>query len=312
MRPDEPVGDESDPSALDAETAFSLLADETRVAIVRELGEATASPETGIAHLGYAELQSRVDIRDSGRFNYHLTKLCGNYVAKEPDGYRLRWPGMVLFRTLVAGLLTEESTPALADVDVGTDCHRCSHPIELTRYETLVRVRCSTCDANYTDISLPSHGLVDRDRDALLQTVHRRSRSIMSAMTAGQCPWCAQAVEPEIHAESPLPSQHDTRDLDAYVVYHCTECTGFQYAPVAQTLCYRPVTISFFHEHGRDLTAIPRWELAWAVTDRTTTVLDRDPWRFSIRVPLESSELVVELDERLAVVDSHTQPRGGE
>ncbi|WP_247730785.1 DUF7351 domain-containing protein [Halovivax limisalsi] len=300
----EAEADGSAGGALDVETAFALLADETRVAIVRELGAATASPETGIAHLGYADLQSRADIRDSGRFNYHLTKLRGNYVAKEPEGYRLRWPGMVLYRTLVAGRLTDDAAPSLGDVAVGTDCHRCGAPIEVSRYETLVRVRCGTCDANYTDIYLPSHGLIDRGRESLLSTIHRRSRSIMDSMTAGHCPWCARAVEPEVHDDEALPSRHDTRDLDAYAVYHCTECTGFQYAPIAQTLLYRPVTIAFFHERGRDLTAIPRWELDWAVTDRTTEILGRDPWRFAVRVPFEGSELVVELDERLDVVDS--------
>ncbi|WP_254864424.1 helix-turn-helix domain-containing protein [Halovivax gelatinilyticus] len=292
---------------LDAETAFSLLADETRVAIVRELGAATASPETGIPHLSYAELQARVDIRDSGRFNYHLTKLLGNYVAKESDGYRLRWPGMVLYRTLVAGLLTEEAS-ALDDTSVGTDCHRCGEPIEISLYETLVRVRCRACDATYTDIYLPSHGLTDRGVEDLVPAVHRRSRTILGAMTAGQCPWCARAVSPDVHDGGPLPSHHDTRDLDAYAVYHCTDCTGFQYAPVSQVLCFEPVAIAFYHDRGYDLTAIPAWELGWAVTDRTTDVLERDPWRFSVCVPLDGEELVVELDQRLDVVDSTVRP----
>ena len=294
---------------LDIETAFSLLADDTRVAIVRELGAATASPETGIPHLSFAELQERVDIRDSGRFNYHLTKLLGNYVAKEDEGYRLRWPGMVLYRTLVAGLLTDDQTPSLGGIRVGTDCHRCGEPIEASLYETLVRVRCRACDANYTDIYLPSHGLVDRDTDELLQAIHRRSRSILDAMTAGQCPWCARTVRPEIHTVEALPSHHDTRDLDAHVVYHCTDCTGFQYVPVSQVLLYEPATIAFYHDHGYDLTAIPKWELGWAVTDETTTILDADPWRFSVRVPVDESELVVELDETLAVVSTRTRAR---
>lgn len=33
---------------FDQETAFSLLADKTRVRIIEELGDATVSPDTGI------------------------------------------------------------------------------------------------------------------------------------------------------------------------------------------------------------------------------------------------------------------------
>ncbi|WP_123536227.1 DUF7351 domain-containing protein [Halosimplex salinum] len=294
---------------LDRETAFALLADEIRVRIVDELGAATASPETGIPRLSYADLKSRVDVRDSGRFNYHLTKLVGNYVAKEEAGYRLRWPGMVLYRTLVAGLLTNDGASDLGRFPVGTACHRCGDPIEAHLYETLFRVRCWGCDANYTDIYFPSHGLTGRSPDELLRAVHRRNRTVLASMTAGQCPWCAAAVSAEIHdGDDDLPSLHDTRDLDAYVVYHCTDCTGFQYVPVSRALCYHPAAIAFYHDHDRDLTEIPAWELPWAVTDRTTTVRGADPWRFSVRVPLDDEALVAELDERLAVVDTRREP----
>jgi len=297
-------------SDLDRETAFSLLADEVRVRIVDELGAATASPETGIPRLTYADLKSRVAVRDSGRFNYHLTKLLGTYVAKDEDGYRLRWPGMVLYRTLVAGLLTHDGDPDLGRFEVGTDCHRCDEPIEAHLYETLFRVRCWACDANYTDVYLPSNGLTDRGEANLLQAVHRRSRTVFGSMTAGQCPWCAAAVAPEIHeTDGDLPSLHDTRDLDTYAVFHCTDCTGFQYAPVSRVLCFEPAVIAFYHDHDRDLTTTPAWTLPWAVTDRTTTVLGTDPWRFSVRIPLDDEVLEVELDGDLSILETHRETR---
>lgn len=299
-------------TALDRGTAFSLLADETRVRILTELGRATASPETGIPLLSYAELQSRVGIRDSGRFNYHLTKLVGHYVAKEPDGYRLRWPGMVVYRTLVAGFLTDEADPEVGRFPVGTDCHRCGEPVEASLYGTLFRVRCWGCDATYTDVYVPTHGLVGRDREALLRAVHRRSRTVFGSMTDGQCPWCASDVDPEVRpGDEPLPSAQDSRDLDAYAVYHCTDCTGFQYAPVSRVLLHHPAVIAFYYEAGADLTDIPAWELPWAVTDGTTTVLDRNPWRFRVRVPVGDEVLVVHLDERLTVTESRRDNAGG-
>ena len=296
---------------FDRETALSLLADESRVRIVEELGDATVSPDTGIPSVPYAELQSRVGVRDSGRFNYHLKKLLGNYVAKTEAGYRLQWPGMVLYRALVAGLLTGEADRSIDPVPVGVDCYRCGEPVEGGLYETLFRVRCRGCDANYADIYVPTDGLVGAEPEAMLRTVHRRSRTVLGAMTSGQCPWCAHEVAVEVReGGGSLPSLHDTRDLDAYAVYRCTNCTGFHYMPVSQVLLYHPAAIAFYHAHGRDLTAIPKWELRWAVTDETTTLLGTEPWRFRVRVPLEGAELVAELDDELDVVESRTERTG--
>ena len=297
-----------DGSNLDRNTAFSLLGDSTRLRIIEELGRATTSPETGIPQLSYADLKSRVELRDSGQFNYHLKKLVGNYVAKERDGYRLRWPGIVLYRTLVAGLLTGEPEPEVGRFAVGTDCHRCGDPIEAHLYETLFRVRCWSCDANYTDIYFPSHGLANRSHEEILQAVHIRSRTVLDSMTSGQCPWCASRVTAEIQKnDGSLPSIHDTRNLDVYIIYHCTDCTGFQYIPVSQVLLYHHATIAFYHDAGRDLTAIPSWTLGWAVTGETTTIVDTDPWEFSIRIPLDATELVAELDGDLNVVDTRRE-----
>ncbi|NHN40889.1 hypothetical protein G9C85_04470 [Halorubellus sp. JP-L1] len=295
---------------FDHETAFSLLADETRVRIVEELGHATVSPDAGIPHLTYADLKSRVDVRDSGRFNYHLTKLLGNYVAKGDAGYRLRWPGMVLYRALVAGLLTSDADLSIDRFPTGTDCHRCGDPVEAHLYETLFRVRCWSCDANYADIYVPAQGLVDETPKERLRTVHRRSRTVLDAMTAGQCPWCANAVAVEVHAgDGSLPSLHDTRDLDAYAILRCTNCTGFHYLPVSQVLLYHPATIAFYHDHGVDLSAIPKWELRWAVTDATTEVRGTDPWRFTVRVPLDDDVLVAEIDDDLDVTATRVEEK---
>jgi hypothetical protein len=75
-------------------------------------------------------------------------------------------------------------------------------------------------------------------------------------------------------------------------------------------LLYHPCTIAFYHDAGADLTQIPAWELAWAATDTTTTVLDTDPWRFEVRVPFDDRTLVVELDGALEIVASTQEPRG--
>lgn len=65
----------------------SLLADETRIAILRELYAVTAND--GGEGLSFSTLRRRVGVSDSGRFNYHLDQLTGQLVRKTDDRYTL-------------------------------------------------------------------------------------------------------------------------------------------------------------------------------------------------------------------------------
>lgn len=67
---------------------FALLSDGTRVRIVQELYDHwRCDPEAPC--LPFSELYSRVDAEDSGRFNYHLERLCDTLVDKRQSGYAL-------------------------------------------------------------------------------------------------------------------------------------------------------------------------------------------------------------------------------
>ena len=71
-------GDERrDPTAIDetATDALGALANEHRIAILRVLADADRP-------LRFSELRERIDMRDTGRFNYHLTELLGRFVQK--------------------------------------------------------------------------------------------------------------------------------------------------------------------------------------------------------------------------------------
>lgn len=66
--------------------AFSLLANEDRLAILDALVRAHRRGETP---LSFSALRERVGIGDSGRFAYHLRELTGHFVARSSDGYSL-------------------------------------------------------------------------------------------------------------------------------------------------------------------------------------------------------------------------------
>lgn len=73
-------------SSEDVTDALDVLGNEIRMGILRELAEADGS-------LAFSELRERVGVRDSGKFNYHLTKLCSYFVRETADGYELGHAG---------------------------------------------------------------------------------------------------------------------------------------------------------------------------------------------------------------------------
>jgi hypothetical protein len=80
-------------------TLGSLLADETRIRILRAL-YAVQSEETDCDGLPFSTLRRRADVTDSGRFNYHLNQLSGKLVTKRDGRYVLTPTGQRLVRAL--------------------------------------------------------------------------------------------------------------------------------------------------------------------------------------------------------------------
>lgn len=87
--------------------ALSVLGNEIRMSILRELADAERS-------LSFTELRERVGIRDTGKFNYHLTKLCEYFVRQTESGYELGHAGT---RVITAAVPTVERTHDVNDAD---------------------------------------------------------------------------------------------------------------------------------------------------------------------------------------------------
>ena len=103
-------------SVDDPTDALAVLSDETRVAILRTLAEADEP-------LPFSRLRERAGVRDSGRFNYHLRKLCEYFVRETDGGYELGHAGSrVVAATVVAdgsaaGRDVPDETAAVDDTD---------------------------------------------------------------------------------------------------------------------------------------------------------------------------------------------------
>jgi hypothetical protein len=65
---------------------FSLLANEDRIAILNAI---ILADHRGEAPVSFSALRETVDIRDSGRFSYHLQELTDHFLTRSSDGYSL-------------------------------------------------------------------------------------------------------------------------------------------------------------------------------------------------------------------------------
>jgi len=114
---EDPFGGDSDETATrEAAEALAAVANEHRLAILRELAAADDP-------LAFSELRDRVGIRDTGLFNYHLTELCDRFVREREGGYELGHAGERV--VLAAGDLDPSGAAALADRTGDGECPVC-------------------------------------------------------------------------------------------------------------------------------------------------------------------------------------------
>jgi hypothetical protein len=124
---EDPFGDASEDATSEAADALATVANEHRLAILRELAGADEP-------LAFSALRRRVGLSDTGLFNYHLKELCGRFVRQTEGGYELGHAGERV--VLAAGDLDPEGAAALADRSEGDgecpvcgerDCDRVIH-----------------------------------------------------------------------------------------------------------------------------------------------------------------------------------------
>lgn len=91
-----------------------------------------------------------------------------------------------------------------------------------------------------------------------------------------------------------------------FLNYTCERCGGHCLTTVGEGLLTHPAIISFFYEHGRDITEIPLWELDFCMDDRMVTVISDDPLRMTIDIELDEEGLQLTVDEHLSVLNIKT------
>lgn len=285
---------------LAAEEAFRLFSHELRTGILLALWNA---PEF---RLSFSELQDEVGERDSGKFNYHLSKLVGQFVGHVDDEYELLYPGHRVIDAIRSGMLHRSAE--IEPIDVSGECPACESSLEFEYSEYIVAISCSECDEPVLEFAFDPAGVVDRTPEEIVAAFDERTRSLWRLALAGVCPVCSGDVriEPSKTAGRSADIEHfgDTHPVVASL--DCRQCSFYSFPPVGTALLAETDFVCTLSREGVDVHERRLWELDFIVDPSRTSVQSDDPWEIEISTGIGDGERRITLDEDLAVrsVDS--------
>lgn len=294
--PRQPKQSISETASQRIEQALQPLSSEPRLKIIQALHQMPEQTAT------FSELQEAVGVSDSGQFSYHLRQLTEDFVRQTNNGYELRIAGIALYRALLLGIALEEVAPR--SFSTGSDCPDCDSMLEATYKSDYVTISCLECGLVLHEAPFPPGGVEGKTDTEILRTFDRRMRSFIELSTNGICPWCFGSMEQELNFKDEAISRHQV--TGHFHNYTCERCGGHCLTTVGEGLLTDPAIVSFFYNHGYDITEIPLWELDFCMDDRMITVISDDPVRMTIDIELDGDGLQLTVDEQLSVLDSKT------
>jgi len=281
--------DDADTRA-DAE-AFSLLGDPTRLEIVTALHAAADTP------VEFSELYDRVDVDDTGRFNYHRDELVPHFVRQTDAGYELTAAGERVARAVAAGTYTEH--PTVEPRPVAGDCRECGAAALVAGYrDERFRIECRDCETLLLGVQVPPSVVRGRDPADLPTAVDRWARAQVDQACRGLCPDCGGPVEPSVAEDL-----HESIAFDVAAAFDCPVCgrrTMTSFGGVAA----RDERVRAFHrERDAALTDRPYWEIPQFVGGEGVDAVSRGPWRVTVTFRAAGDRCRATVDGSLTVTD---------
>lgn len=272
-----------------ADEAFELLAHETRVRTV----EALAAANTAIS---FSDLRGRVGVDDPGQFNYHLSRLDGQFVASVDDGYELTAAGKRVVGAVRSGAYTGELDGETTVLDAS--CLSCGGGMEIRFRAEGVRITCRDCGFDYTHADVPAGVVADLSPHEAARRVERYLSTRQASAIRGFCPNC----EGRMNSRVRLPSDDDAPpwladSADPVVQFRCGRCGENWHSILPIVVATHPVVAGFLHEHGVNVRKTPNWEFGWL--GDPVTVRSTDPLRVAVTARADDAERTFTFDADL-------------
>lgn len=280
------------------EEALSLVANRTRFAIVEALWDGATDDETP---LSFSALRKRVGVRDSGKFNYHLSKLTPKFVRNQDNGYDLTHAGRQIVGAVVSGTYTD------ADVTAGpqtvADCPSCGDEIEAAYESGQIVVECESCALTATD-GMPAPPVLVAHHDTSSFSTVASSRVRVSTVTAneGICELCGGPTDATPLPFSDVEIEFDPEHGHVGMVHRCRACGLDLCSAIGLSVMYHPAVVGLFHDYGIDVRNIPGWEFDW-VNNLTATVESEAPPRVVVAIEHETERVRFRLDGNCEVLE---------
>lgn len=286
-----------DAADLDAATAFSLLGDPLRLAIIRvlwEAGRGNAVP--------FAELYDRVGAEDTGKFNYHRQQLVPHYVRKSEDGYRLTQAGERVALAVNAGLYTDDVD--MVDFDVRGSCYDCGAGDLRGEYVGgRFRIDCRACGNRVLNVGVPPSAARNRDPVAFVEAFEEWARTRVGQARHGLCPLCYGPMEPGRSRPT-----RDSLDIARQAVFDCTVCDRRVVSSFGGLALGHEEVVAILRDRHPSLLERPFWAVDQVMTDRHSELVAEDPFRYRVSFPFDAGACHIEFDAELSVVDIAVDP----
>lgn len=309
-----------------ATEAFSLLGNETRLAILLALWE-KYDPHVTDNTVSFSEIYALVDYDDPGSFRYHLRQLDGQFIRHtEDEGYELRVPGRRFIQAVIAGAGVQDAT--LEPTVIDQPCPFCEAPTAIQYREGLLIHSCTDCEGVTTEAAVPGFlsavpldpaGLTNRTPAQIRAASRVAAWRQTQFMFDGLCPACSSPVQRWLD----YCPDHDSDGI-------CGQC-GSKYAVVARFECqvcknhnvsspkalalFHPAVIAFYETRGvrtrfraDDFESVRR--VFGLMKSHTVEVIADDPLRVAVVVNRDTDEIRLTFDEAASVIDVNRSETG--
>jgi transcription elongation factor Elf1 len=283
--------------------AFGVLGNEVRTAVLRQLADQPCS---------FSTLAAESEAETSAGFAYHLRQLDGQFVRqREDERYELTGPGREAVRAMEAGTVTVSVDRSPTELD--EQCPRCGdHSLELQVRDSVAEIACDGCGTTLLELSLPPGSALGHDVEAVPDALDAYHRHRIRSYADGVCPDCgghATGTVEQVSREDTdqPPGAGDSQPPEEAAPWPpgsvqlslgCAVCSAGLDCPVALRVLDHPAVVSFYREHGKDVTDRPLWDVGPEWRERPVST---DPWcvLVSTRLDDEVLELYLSGDARV-------------
>jgi hypothetical protein len=270
--------------------AFALIADETRIAILEALWKLETPAR-------FSDTRAAVGMADSAQFNYHLGKLTDQFVRKTDSGYELQTAGERIVQAILAGSFTEHPT---REIEIDDSCVVCGGSLCAQYDDEMLQIECRKCGHGHGQYSFPPGGLHGRTDTEVLDAFDQRVRHLHCLAKDGVCPECNGRMQTQLEEGADCCLGASLR-----ANHVCQQCSYELCSAVGLGLLDHSAVVSFYDDHGVQISETPYWQFRWCVDDHTVNADPEGPGSVSIEMPVEQELLQVIVDDELSAI--HTK-----